>query len=80
MVVGIEANKIARDPEIAKYWKISKKSFPQNSFENTLLHAYTQLTALQNRFLRYALLTVDKISILSSIAQRLRKRKKCADF
>ena len=40
--------------------------FTQNIFANTLLHTYTQLIVLKTRFPSHALLTKERILILSS--------------
>ena len=45
--------------------------FTQNIFANTLFHTNTQLIALKTRFRSQALLTKERILILSSLARKL---------
>ena len=49
--------------------------FTQNIFANTLLHTYTQLIVLKTRFPSHALLTKERILILSSLARMLQLKQ-----
>ena len=45
--------------------------FPQNTIANTVSHSYTQLISIEIRFPSDALLTEERILILSLLAQKL---------